>query len=289
MTFENVISVCNSADIQTWKAASPRIIERISSKNYTLITPNSDKIDFANCTPSEYNVIPEEDYITPEFRKLLHQKTEASRVGKTRLGWYLQQFLKLSALQQTSAKGLGLIWDADTVPLKNLSFEKEGKILFYKGVEFHQPYFSAIQTLLGLQKRNSFSYIAQCFPCKGSWIGNLLKTIEINTQKYWMEGIADSIDFDESSGFSEYETIGTFLESQYPQEISILNNRWSRYGNGLIGSIDNLWLFETVLKARYDFVSFEKWNEPYSKYPGRKLRRRLKKSQPKRPSLHINS
>ena len=289
MPLENVISICNRADLQTWKEASPRIIERIDGKNYTLITPNSDKKDFIHCSPSDFTVVAEEDYFTPRFTKLLQEKTATSKFGAQKLGWYLQQFLKLKELEKTSSEGLSLIWDADTVPLKKLTFEEGGRILFYKGEEFHPPYFTVIESLLRLKKSNSFSFIAQCLPCKGNWIKSMLKAIESNTGKSWEEGILDCINFNVLNGFSEYETIGTFIESQFPQEITILNKRWSRFGNGLIGSIDNLWLFESVLKARYDFISFEKWNEPYSKYPGRKLRRRLRKSQSNSLSLHINS
>lgn len=276
MTLENVISVCSKPDIQTWGVASVRILKYINSKNYTIITPESDTKEFIKCTPREYTVVSEEDYLTPVFKKLLNQKIQSSSIGSSRHGWYLQQFLKLIALENTSDDGLALIWDADTVPLKKLTFQKDGKVLFYKGDEFHPPYFKVIKSLLKLEKTNSFSFIAQCLPCKGSWLKTMRKTIEINSQKNWLEGILDSIDFNNSSGFSEYETIGTFIESCYFEKISILNNRWSRYGGGLIGSINNLWLLEDILKSRYDFIAFEKWNEPYSRYPGRKLRRYLK-------------
>lgn len=280
MILENVISVCSGADIHTWKEAAPRIIKYISSNSYTVIAPNLDAKEFSKCTPSEFNIIPEEEYLTPVFSKLLYQKSEASRSGTARLGWYLQQFLKLLALEKTSDTEVSLIWDADTVPLKNLTFQKDGKILFYRGDEFHYPYFKTIDTLLGLKKTNSFSFIAQCLPCKGSWLRSLQKTIEIKTQKNWADSILEAIDFNETSGFSEYETVGTFIEKNYPNEISILGNRWSRYGNGLIGSVNNLWMTEGLLKKRYDFISFEKWNEPYSRYPGRKMRRRPRRLNP---------
>jgi len=277
MILENAISVCSIADIDTWKVASPRIIRRIRSSNYTVITPKNDLQAFAECSPSEFNVVPEEEYVDSRFRKLLQERVAESSIGLGRYGWYLQQFLKLSALRRTSKEGTSLIWDADTAPLRQLSFEKDGKILFYKGDEHHKPYFNVIDILLGLKKISPFSFIAQCLPYRGSWSKELFDFIENKAQKSWEMAILDSINFDETSGFSEYETLGTFAASQYPGEFTAINNSWQRFGNGLIGSANNLWLFESVLKAKYDFISFEKWNEAYSFYPGRKFRRRLKR------------
>lgn len=277
MHLQNVISVCSIDDIHAWKSASPRIIQNIYSKNYTVIVPSKDLKAFAECTPSNFSVISEDEYVSTAFAMQLRERTAASTVGIRRYGWYLQQFIKLSALERTPNREVSLIWDADTVPLKRLTYEKAGKILFYKGDEYHKPYFKVIASLLGLQKTNPFSFIAQCLPCRGSWAKDLFRTIEDRTQKSWKEGILDFIDFNELSGFSEYETVGTFVASNYPKDFAILDNRWCRWGNGLIGSIDNLRLCEGVLRLRYDFISFEKWNLPYSLYSGRRLRQHFKR------------
>lgn len=279
---ENILSVCTLKDIETWQAASPRITRYIKSLNYTLITPKHECEAFKRCTPGEFKVVPEDEYIDFAFAQLLRARAAASSTGLSRHGWYLQQFIKLSALAKTSADGLSLIWDADTVPLKELTFKKHGKVLFYKSNEYHSPYFSVIHALLGLDRAGDFSFVAQCIPCKGDWFQEFIKLIEYNTSKNWKEGILDHINLGEGSGFSEYETLGTFIQNKYPEQISILNNRWCRRGNGLIGSVHNLRLFENALNKRYDFISFEGWDEAYSRirliHKTRNLIKRLKET-----------
>tara|TARA_B100000674_G_scaffold420742_1_gene372055 strand:+ start:593 stop:1447 length:855 start_codon:yes stop_codon:yes gene_type:complete len=279
---ENIFSVCTLKDIETWQAASPRITRYIKSLSYTLIVPKHECEAFKRCTPGEFKVVPEDEYIDPAFAQLLRARVAASRKGLGRYGWYLQQFIKLSALAKTSGDDTSLIWDADTIPLKELTFKKHGKVLFYKSEEYHTQYFHVINTLLGLDRAGDFSFIAQCIPCKGNWFQEFITLIESNTSKNWEEGILDHINFGDSSGFSEYETLGTFIQSKYPEQISILNNRWCRRGNGLIGSVHNLGLFENALNKRYDFICFEGWDEAYSRFSlvhkTRKLIQRLKET-----------
>jgi hypothetical protein len=178
-----------------------------------------------------------------------------------KVGWYIQQFLKFSALEEISDDKFALIWEADTIPLKKLTFEKNNKTVFYKGNEFHKPYFDHISTLLGFKKNNNFSYIAQCMPVKGKWFKELIKSIENKNHKNWQDAIIETINFKENSAFSEYETIGTFVEKKFSNEIEISDNNWQRYGKSIIGSVNNFKYFDKILALKYDFISFEKWDK----------------------------
>ena len=261
MKFDDVISVCASKDIETWKISSKHIIKFINSLSYTVIVPDDQINLFRSASPSQYNVVGENKY-TKVLLPILIQ-----HVGSNyrRINWYIQQFLKLYALNDIGENNIALIWDADTVPLRQIKFEDHGKIVFYKGDEYHAPYFNTINNLLNLEKRNNHSYIAQCFPCKGKWIKEMINLIESNGTN-WDQSIINSIDFREESGFSEFETLGTFIEANFINEIQISNQKWTRYGNSLIGSISNLKFFSKLLSVRYVFISFENWDKPFSSY-----------------------
>ena len=259
MQLNKVISVCAKRDIYVWQIASRNIIKKIKSEKYIVIVPESEIDIFRAVSPGEYDVISENKY-TEKFYAGLLMRAESS---SSSVGWYMQQFLKLSALAEIDNEQIALIWDADTVPLKEIQFEKNGKILFYKGNENHKPYFETIKKLLNLDKRNNYSFVAQCIPCKGRWIKALLNEIE-EKGIAWESAIINSIDFTKTSCFSEYETLGTYIEYHFNQEIEITNNKWMRYGTGLIGSVANLKYFSCTLSTRYDFISFEKWDQPYS-------------------------
>ena len=74
----------------------------------------------------------------------------------------------------------------------------------------------------------------------------MINLIESNGTN-WDQSIINSIDFREESGFSEFETLGTFIEANFINEIQISNQKWTRYGNSLIGSISNLKFFSKLL------------------------------------------
>lgn len=257
MKFENIISVCHLKHLNVWKKTSINILKYIESENYTVIVPEKHLAIFKKNSPSIYKIISEEKY-KPNFNAKLKSKSDKS---KTNINWYFQQFLKLSALEEISSEKFGLIWDADTVPLKKLIFKKKNKILFYKSSEFHKPYFDNLETLLKFKKKNNHSFIAQCMPVKGSWFKELIKTIEDLSKKKWQDSIIENIKFEQIKAFSEYEMIGTYVQNNYLDEIEIINNKWYRNGNSLIGSINNLKYFRKILSLKYDFIAFEKWDK----------------------------
>lgn len=253
-----VICVCSWSDATTWKKGAPYILRNIAAERYRLLVPDLEVEDFRKITPAAFEVLPESNYVAP-ISKLLDEKIPADRRG--RKGWYLQQFIKMAAALAAEKDQTVLIWDADTIPLKPLDFvDPTGRIRYYKGVEHHLPYFGLIEQLLGLRKAVDFSFIAQCFPLRGQWLAELRAELERKYDVPWYEAIIARIDFSQSSGFSEYETIGTYIAHHHPDEISFYDGPWWRYGNRLVGDVDLL----TERKARslsrhYDFMSFEKW------------------------------
>jgi hypothetical protein len=260
MKIAKTISVCCKKDLSSWRIASRYIAENIESENYVVIVPDNEVRLFRENSPPDYQVVAESKY-AEHYKDYLFRKIPEDKKG--RFGWYLQQFIKLSALSDANADELYLIWDADTVPLKKLEFTNGEKILHYTAQEHHQPYFDLINSLLALPRQAPYSFIAQCFAIKGNWSDAFFRFIEEAHRKQWAEAIIDCINFAEGSGFSEYETLGTFIAHKYGSEICPLPNDWCRYGNTLIGGPENISSADAQLKLRsYDFISFENWDNP---------------------------
>jgi hypothetical protein len=257
-------SVCSSQDLETWQIASISILKYLESNSYTLIVPKEDVFTFKRKTPSEIIVLPEEDFVGDLALQLRH------RIGglNTRAGWYLQQFIKLSFLyKERFNKGLSLIWDADTVPLKKIKFIENNKVTFYTANEFHEPYFENIYNLLQLRKKIIPSFVSQCMACPNLWTLDFFNYLEHNYEKEWIEVILESINFKEKSSFSEYETLGTYFYSKFSEQMLFKSHvNWTRNGNGLIGHPNNLKFVSWAFRAKYDFIAFEKWDKSFSYY-----------------------
>lgn len=261
-----VVSVCTLRDLSTFAVAAAHILRHISAADYWVVVPDMEVDEFRAVLPSSYQVMPE-SRILPGGRAALQQRMPAESLA--RMGWYYQQFIKLAVMHAALPEETVLIWDADTVPLRPLRFaDARGRLLFYRGSEYHRPYFRAINQLLSLEKVVDYSFVAQCFPVKGRWAAEFFEEIEARHKKWWLDAILDIIDFQEESGFSEYETIGTFLSHHHGGEIVLVRRHWVRLGNTLIGGIQNLRhpLARLVL-ARCDFASFESWDRPFGRFP----------------------
>ena len=261
---DQIICVCCARDAIVWKIASTYIAKNIDSVHYKVIVPDNEVELFKKISSKPFEVIRESIYterFSSEIKKRLSKKTSGQ------FGWYLQQFIKLSAAACCKKDEIVLIWDADTIPLKKLIFiDKQSRLTYYQGTEHHQPYFETIDRLLGLSKKVKFSFIAQCFVMKAIWVQELFHEIEEKQGKKWEMALLDAINFEEGNSFSEYETIGTFVSNYHFSEITYIKNKWLRLGNSAIGHPAFLspHLIDRKLH-QYDYISFEKWDKakPY--------------------------
>lgn len=253
-----VICVCSWGDAPTWEKAAGRIVRNISARHYKLLVPDSELDRFRAITPSAIQVLPESLYLG-DIASRLNSAIPPERMA--RRGWYLQQFIKIAAARAADPDDVVLIWDADTVPLKPLRFiDEAGRVLYYRGSEHHLPYFTLIRDLLGLERKVDFSFIAQCFPLRVRWLHELCGELEQRYNSTWYEAIISRIDFSQDSGFSEYETMGTYIAHHHPQEIAFSSASWWRFGNRLVGDITLLTDRKAkALSRKFDFLSFEKW------------------------------
>lgn len=259
-------SVCSAKDIETWKVSSKYILENIESKNYLLVVPDDEVNVFRCVTDKRYSIVADSVYVG-DLRKELLNYCSVKYEGTPRVGWYIQQFIKLAVLKESRSQENYLIWDADTVPLKKLKFfDIDGSVHFYVGNEHHLPYFESIRKSLGLEKLANCSFISQGFPCKGEWAESFFSQLEKRSGKSWQQSIIESIDFNQLCGFSEYETLGTYLLHNFSGKMKIHPGQWSRDGMEIIGNPLNINVspYKEII-SNFDYISFEQWQKPLLK------------------------
>ena len=183
-----------------------------------------------------------------------------------RAGWYFQQFLKMAYAYKNTSEYY-LIWDADTIPLKKLSFFDGGTMLLNMKNERNKAYFSTMDKLfdgkLNIISANSPnpSFISEGMIIKTvimkDMIGQIMKA-NISGEQFWGK-IINAID-DENlskSGFSEFETYGSYLNTYYSEEIKIRYLQTERRGYILFNDIPSDDILNTL---PYDTISFEYWD-----------------------------
>ena len=254
-----VVSVCSSKDIDVWTVAAKHVVQFIKADSYLVIVPDKEVELFSKVTCAPYQVKPESDYVG-DAKERISQKLDAA--NQHRVGWYLQQFVKISAVLARKDEDIVLIWDADTVPLKRLEFiDAHGQLVYYRGEEFRKSYFDFLERALGLKRTQTFSFIAQSLVLRVTWARELFQALEKNAQLPWMDAILSYVDPSEPAGFADFETLGTWIWHHHRNEIVISERLWYRNGLSLVGN--PLKLSAAVwrgLANSYDFISFEAWD-----------------------------
>lgn len=132
-----------------------------------------------------------------------------------RAGWYLQQFIKLDIANRDQTLEHYVVWDSDTVPLREIKFFDDDKILYAASSEYHRPYFDTMKRIADLDRISRHSFIAEYMVFKKSFVIELLDVISAHTSSrsnIYM-GILDAVDAEDlsRSGFSEFETYGNHV------------------------------------------------------------------------------
>ncbi len=256
--FDIIITTCSSKDAEVWKCTSRAVSNFIQYRKHLVIVPGCDIDIFQSISHKFCEIVSEDLHLPPYIHSLLDSRIAECGGSLDRKGWYIQQFAKLVALSKLSANQIGLIWDADTIPLKPIDLIDHGKLFFYQGTEYHQPYFDSLSRLLGMQRLYSGSFISQCIAAKGRWMREMIDDIESTANKPWIDAIIDSIDFSEVCGFSEYELLGNYFFLKHPDEFLPINRSWLRRG-GLVFKHPHTKtrILSLLFSPFYDYIAFE--------------------------------
>jgi len=254
-----VVASCRR-DLPVNAISIPALMRHVSASNYFIVVPSADLPAFRAALPGEVSLMAEESLITD---------WPLDRIAKAlapdfadRAGWYLQQFIKIEAVRRLAANAEALIWDGDTVPLRQLDFkDPQDRIGFYVSRERYQPYFDTARRVAGLERAIPQSFIAQCMYLRARWVQALLDRIEQTTGREWIEAILSALPGRCPSEFSEYETIGTFAMSEFRDGTFVNHRPWFRWGMAHFGGIQSVTPAGLERLARsYDFVALESWD-----------------------------
>lgn len=176
-------------------------------------------------------------------------------------GWFLQQFLKL-AYAFICKDEFYLTWDADTLPLNPISMIDldTGRPCFDMKPEYIKPYFDTLNKLLGLEKVEEESFIAEHMLFNVKIVKDMINRIEQNDSisgDKFFEKILYASDFSKQGNvFSEFETYGTFCRYYYPDLYEKRHINSFRGGKMFLGEAPSDAVLNWVAKDK-DIVSFE--------------------------------
>lgn len=257
-----VISICSQSHLDVWRLTSELLPKFVTADEYFVYVPQNEVDDFRKVSNSSITVKSQES-LDIGFGKLLHKKvTENTNVA--RFGWYLQQLYKIEALIESPASAT-IIWDSDCVPTRRIQiFNHKNDPIYMRAAENHRAYFEMIEKFLGLPIVQNQSFVIPGFPMKNHWIKEFVQFVEDkHLGKTWFEAIIQETDLSLQSGFSETETLGTWLANSYPQEWQSIDLNWERYGQSRFNYARNLSpedLVELGKKNNLDIISFENWD-----------------------------
>jgi hypothetical protein len=165
-----------------------------------------------------------------------------------RVGWYLQQLLKLYApLVIPGILPNVLLLDADTVLFRSLRFFQGDKALLDFNRETHGPYFQHMRRL-----NPSFepwlprtSGIVNLMPVTRQILEELFSKVEAHHQKPFWQAFLECVDPAQASGASEYEIYFHYVMRNHPSKAKIRHLQYDNFG------------FRTNIQANgYDYVTY---------------------------------
>jgi hypothetical protein len=214
-----------------------------------------------------YQIVDENSLLGGLTYQKIYQIIKSQGREHTNTGWFFQQFLKLGfALSEYCDTEYYLSWDADTIPVRPLDFFSDsGHPYFTMKTEHHRPYFEAIHKLLGLEKSNPRSYIAEHMMFNRNVMREMLGRIDQADVKgcVWYEKIMNAVvpEIVSTDSFSEFETYGTYCKTYYPN--LYLERQIPSYRLG--GLIQGRFVSDRILRrlaADAYVVSFEIYDRP---------------------------
>ena len=256
--------MCTLEHLEVWGLTSRLLPRFVEATEFVVYVPEFQVDKFLEVTDSAVTVL-SEDLLGEAFSCKLRNAVRATG-NLSRYGWYLQQFNKIEALLQSDCDSL-VIWDADCVPVHDIElFDEKGRPVYMNATEFNANYFESIDKLLGLSKIRSESFIVPSFPIYREWVRDLISYIEMRFGGLpWYDAIIASTDLSLGAGFSEFETLGTWVSHKYPESWTTGLQKWERFGQSRFGYAQDLTADQLVNigeNAKLDLISFESWDRP---------------------------
>jgi hypothetical protein len=260
-----IISICNSSHADVWKLTSNLLPRFVKADAYFVYVPESEIVFFEKITDPRI-IIKSQENLGGMYRESLYKKLKEAG-NDQRFGWYIQQFYKLEIIfQEDAGFDVTVIWDSDCVPTRNIPLLDHTNKLIYMSAaqEVHEEYFLLIKRLLSFDKLVNFSFVIPGFPILQDMGIALRKKLELNMYPdRWFEALLRNIHFDERSGLSETELLGTWIVHEYPHSWTLIEGHWERRGQKRFGYARKLnpkRIEKLGLEHDLDIISFENWD-----------------------------
>jgi len=252
----DVVTTCHLKDLPILRRVARYLPRYVPFKKLHVVTARQNFPRFANALGTDVALIDEDTFIPNLTLARLRKLPEAGFPQGA--GWYFQQFLKFGFAFQETQDDHYLIWDADTVPVRPMTFfDESGRLLFTKAGEHHRPYFETYEKLLRHNPNREFSFISQHIIVRKSLLREMLQTIEQNFPgpENWAWKIMGNLAGEGTNRFSEYEMFGHYVKNRHPEAAVFRDLPWLREGSrGLFGPTHGKL---ARLGRDYDFVAFE--------------------------------
>ncbi len=256
---------CRKRDLVTLRHAVDGLRRHLGPLNIVVATARKDFRAFEQAFGATVTLVDENELI-PQMTLAQIQALPLPHFPRA-AGWYFQQLLKYAWSFQNTGNGYFLIWDADTILLRPLSFfDAEGRVIMTQATEYHAPYFATFEKLFGFPAPYEFSFISQHQMIDKSRLQEMLKSIEARFPSCpnWAWAILQALPPQGPNLFSEYETYGHWMKRFHPEEMAYRNLPWFRDGTEVAGFPPRPRELEKFSRD-YFFVAFEARERPLKK------------------------
>lgn len=206
-----------------------RLVANIPARKFIFLSNDGIKDELARANLGEnVSYLDENELISfDEIKSCLEDHLKdilgEDSIPRAAVGWYYQQFLKMQ-YAYICPDEYYMTWDGDTIPCKPFEMfsSESGAPYMDMKHEYHALYFETLEKLLpGMKKCIKKSFISEHMLFNTSIMKQLIQTIESNDLipgKRFYEKIIHAINPARicDSGFSEFETYGTFVAFTRP-------------------------------------------------------------------------
>ncbi len=271
---EQVVLLCSGDKCALASQNIPYIVKNIAPKTIFVITAAKNfgllqKIK--EQTPNLQLVDEDTMYQGLNFSSVKALADDVYGEGQKRTGWYFQQFLKMAwAFNPLCAQNY-LVWDCDTFPLQKICLTWNGKRVFNIKSEVNLAYFETLEAILGIKKQIAGSFISEFMYFEQKIMQQMVQQIENNanpnsdgTNSSFFQIIMNAVKQNGSpkAGFSEFETYGSYMYANFPQNMTFTSIPTMRNGANYCGMKPKKWQL-WYIGRNHVTASFESWSKPH--------------------------
>lgn len=247
----DVVIPCTEKDLYTLETCIKGIRKNGKNIRRVIVVSSRRLTNQAEWVPESSFPFCKKDIAYWMFKKDATKAEKYIQTKKNRLGWVLQQLLKLYApIVIPNISSNVLILDGDTVFLNPINFTTPKKgAYFTRSKEHHAPYFQHAKRLVpNFRKVLKHSGVAHHMLFQKAVILDLFKTVENYYQIPFWQAFCACIDLDQKyhSPCSEYEIYANFSKirsDQFEERILLWDN---------IASLDHL---DEYKEKKYSYIS----------------------------------